>query len=116
MEINPRIDCGEFSDVLGDNFEQNHIHTALLHGGQFGFYDKLMLLGMRRYELMLDSVLMSEPLKYDETGCWSRSGRSVPGFDVVNVVNHRSTCDVMRDARVVDFQISSSRRAQTENP
>ncbi len=62
VEINPRIDCGEFSDVLS----AHGVHTALFHGGQFGFYDKLLLLGMRGYEVMEDSRSMSDPLTYDE--------------------------------------------------
>lgn len=62
VEINGRVDCGELSDVL----TQNGLRVGLFHGGDFGFYDKLMLLGMRGYEVMEDARAMSDPLVYDE--------------------------------------------------
>jgi arylsulfatase A-like enzyme len=62
VELNPRMDCGELSDVLSEN----GFHTGLFHGGDFGFYDKLMLLGMRHYEVLKDARQMSDPLRYDE--------------------------------------------------
>jgi phosphoglycerol transferase MdoB-like AlkP superfamily enzyme len=63
VEINPRIDCGEMSTVL----HNNGLRTGLFHGGDFGFYDKLMLLGMRHWDIMEDARAMSDPLVYEET-------------------------------------------------
>lgn len=62
VEINPRIDCGEMSTVL----HGHGLHMGLFHGGDFGFYDKLMLLGMRDWEITEDARVMSDPLVYDE--------------------------------------------------
>jgi hypothetical protein len=71
VEINGRIDCGEFSEVLASHA----IHPALFHGGDFGFYDKLMLLGMRAYEVMKDARAMSDPLVYEENN-WGIDDRA----------------------------------------
>ncbi len=56
-EIRPRIDCGEFSEVMA----QNDVHTGLFHGGDFGFYDKLALLGLRGYEVQRDRQALLKP-------------------------------------------------------
>lgn len=61
-ELNPRIDCGELSEVL----KENGVHAGLFHGGDFGFYDKLMLLGMRGYEIQEDARLMADPARWEE--------------------------------------------------
>lgn len=61
-ELNPRIDCGELSEVL----KHNGVHAGLFHGGDFGFYDKLMLLGMRGYEIQEDARLMADPARWEE--------------------------------------------------
>lgn len=62
-ELNPRIDCGELSEILrGQN-----IHAGLFHGGDFGFYDKLMLLGMRGYEIQEDARMMSDYARWEES-------------------------------------------------
>lgn len=59
-EIRPRIDCGEFSQVMASN----KVHSGLFHGGDFGFYDKLALLGMRAYEIQRDRQALQK------TGDW----------------------------------------------
>jgi hypothetical protein len=51
MRQKPRIDCGEFSQVMHDR----GLHPGLFHGGRFSFYNKLALLGRRGYEQELDS-------------------------------------------------------------
>jgi hypothetical protein len=51
MEVNPRIDCGALPEVM----QKNGIHAGLFHGGDFGFYDKLQLLGMRGFEIQQDA-------------------------------------------------------------
>ncbi len=50
-KLNPRIDCGELSEV----FAAHGVTSAVFHGGPFGFYDKLALLGGRRYDTLLDA-------------------------------------------------------------
>lgn len=62
VEINARIDCGEMSDVLA----AQDFRLGLFHGGDFGFYDKLMLLGMRHWDVSQDSRVMSDPVVYEE--------------------------------------------------
>jgi len=47
----PRIDCGEFSEVM----HASGLHPGLFHGGRFSFYNKLALLGRRRYEVEQDA-------------------------------------------------------------
>ncbi len=61
-ELNPRIDCGELSEVL----RGHGVHAGLFHGGDFGFYDKLMLLGMRGYEIQEDARVMADPTRWEE--------------------------------------------------
>jgi hypothetical protein len=51
MEVNPRIDCGSLPEVMVNN----QVHPGLFHGGDFGFYDKLQLLGARGYEVQKDA-------------------------------------------------------------
>jgi len=51
MEINPRIDCGSVPEIMS----KNGVHPGLFHGGDFGFYDKLQLLGMRGFEIQKDA-------------------------------------------------------------
>lgn len=51
MEVNPRIDCGSTPEIMA----KNGVHPGLFHGGDFGFYDKLQLLGMRGYETQKDA-------------------------------------------------------------
>ena len=62
VEMNARIDCGEMSDVLAGN----GLRMGLFHGGDFGFYDKMMLLGMRHWDIAEDARVMSNPLLYEE--------------------------------------------------
>ncbi|MCC7073348.1 MAG: sulfatase-like hydrolase/transferase [Deltaproteobacteria bacterium] len=50
-KLNPRIDCGELSEVMA----AQGVKSAVFHGGPFGFYDKLALLGGRRYHTLLDA-------------------------------------------------------------
>ncbi len=50
-ELNPRIDCGATPEIMA----KNGIHAGLFHGGDFGFYDKLQLLGMRGFEVQKDA-------------------------------------------------------------
>ena len=57
VQFNPRIDCGEASEV----FAHRGVVSALYHGGRFGFYDKLSLLGERAYDEAKDSSDMSDP-------------------------------------------------------
>jgi hypothetical protein len=57
MEVNPRIDCGAFPEVMS----KNGIHAGLFHGGDFGFYDKLQLLGMRGFEAQKDARAIVQP-------------------------------------------------------
>ncbi|MDP2341251.1 MAG: sulfatase-like hydrolase/transferase [Deltaproteobacteria bacterium] len=49
--MNPRIDCGALPEVLS----KGGIHPGLFHGGDFGFYDKLQLLGNRGFEIQKDA-------------------------------------------------------------
>lgn len=49
-EVNPSIDCGELSQA----FAAHDVRTGLFHGGDFGFYDKLALLGLRSYDVLKD--------------------------------------------------------------
>jgi len=57
MEVNPRIDCGALPEVLS----KNGVHPGLFHGGDFGFYDKLQLLGMRGFEIQKDARAIVQP-------------------------------------------------------
>jgi hypothetical protein len=57
MEVNPRIDCGALPEVLS----KNGVHAGLFHGGDFGFYDKLQLLGMRGFEIQKDARAIVQP-------------------------------------------------------
>lgn len=50
-EINPRIDCGEFSQTLAPQ----GVHVGLFHGGYFSFYDKTAFLADRGFERMMDA-------------------------------------------------------------
>ncbi len=50
-ELNPRIDCGATPEIMA----KNGIHAGLFHGGDFGFYDKLQLMGMRGFEIQKDA-------------------------------------------------------------
>ncbi|MDP2342089.1 MAG: sulfatase-like hydrolase/transferase [Deltaproteobacteria bacterium] len=70
-EVRPRIDCGEFSEVMA----QNEVHTGLFHGGDFGFYDKLALLGMRGYEIQRDRQALQK--KGDWQNTWGLDDRIV---------------------------------------
>ncbi len=54
--INPRIDCGALPEVLSSN----GVHPGLFHGGDFGFYDKLQLLGMRGFEIQKDARAIAD--------------------------------------------------------
>jgi hypothetical protein len=51
VRINPRIDCGEFSEVL----RERGVTSGLFHGGHFNFYNKLALLGRRGYAVEMDT-------------------------------------------------------------
>ncbi len=51
MRKKPRIDCGEFSEVM----REHGLHAGLFHAGHFSFYNKLALLGRRGYETELDA-------------------------------------------------------------
>lgn len=57
MAVNPRIDCGSLPEVMSEN----GIHPGLFHGGDFGFYDKLQLLGMRGFEVRRDARSIAGP-------------------------------------------------------
>lgn len=57
VQFNPRIDCGEASEILA----KRGVVSALYHGGRFGFYDKLSLLGERAYDEAKDSSDMASP-------------------------------------------------------
>lgn len=72
VEFNPRIDCGEFSDVLAGH----GLRTGLFHGGEFGFYDKLALLGMRSWDVQLDARHLSDPARFEENE-WGIDDRAV---------------------------------------
>jgi hypothetical protein len=68
---NPRIDCGSLPEVL----RKNGIHPGLFHGGDFGFYDKLQLLGMRGFEVQKDarSIAQKDVWEYN----WGVDDRAV---------------------------------------
>jgi arylsulfatase A-like enzyme len=51
-ELNPRIDCGEMSELM----KKNGVHAGLFHGGYFSFYDKTAFLGDRGFEKMMDTA------------------------------------------------------------
>lgn len=59
-KLKPRIDCGEFSEVLSDR----GLRMGLFHGGRFSFYNKLALLGRRGYEIQLDAEDLGRGKKY----------------------------------------------------
>jgi hypothetical protein len=56
VELNARIDCGSLPEVLASN----QVHPGLFHGGDFGFYDKLQLLGARGFEVQKDARSLAE--------------------------------------------------------
>lgn len=72
-ELNPRIDCGELSEVLA----AQDVKSAVFHGGPFGFYDKLALLGGRRYDTMLDAPAISAEEPKWFTHSWGIDDRAV---------------------------------------
>lgn len=61
MELNPRIDCGALPEVMA----KNGIRPGLFHGGDFGFYDKLQLLGMRGFEIQKDARSLASSGAWD---------------------------------------------------
>ena len=71
MEINARIDCGSLPEVLASN----GIHPGLFHGGDFGFYDKLQLLGMRGFETQQDARSIASPNVWESS--WGVDDRAV---------------------------------------
>ena len=71
-ETNPRIDCGEMSQVLSEA----NVRSGLFHAGNFGFYDKLALLGGRDWEVPLDAQLLSDPARWHETS-WGIDDRAM---------------------------------------
>lgn len=52
VRIKPRIDCGELSEVM----DARGVKAGLFHGGYFNFYNKLALLGHRRYAVEYDAA------------------------------------------------------------
>jgi hypothetical protein len=56
VRIKPRIDCGEFSEVM----RARDVAPGLFHSGQFSFYNKLALLGRRAYETEQDAQEMAK--------------------------------------------------------
>ncbi len=61
MELNPRIDCGALPEIMA----KNGIRPGLFHGGDFGFYDKLQLLGMRGFEIQKDARSLASSGAWD---------------------------------------------------
>lgn len=59
--LNPRIDCGELSEVMASH----GVTPGLFHSGPFAFYDKLRFLGRRAYAVEHDSITLAKP------GVWS---------------------------------------------
>lgn len=71
-EVNPRIDCGELSEVMASH----GVKSAVFHGGPFGFYDKLALLGGRRYDRMLDAPAIAAGDRQWFTHAWGIDDRA----------------------------------------
>lgn len=59
VRVKPRIDCGEFSEVMHDH----GIVSGLFHGGEFAFYNKLALLGRRKYAIERDAPELARTSK-----------------------------------------------------
>jgi hypothetical protein len=59
VRLKPRIDCGEFSEVM----RARGLLPGLFHGGLFSFYDKLALLGRRGYAVELDAAELLQTSK-----------------------------------------------------
>lgn len=59
VRIKPRIDCGEFSEVM----RSRGLAPGLFHGGLFSFYDKLALLGRRGYAIEQDAAELLQKSK-----------------------------------------------------
>jgi hypothetical protein len=64
--INPRIDCGEMSQVTRAAGFKN----GLFHAGNFGFYDKLALLGRRGWDVEVDAQVLAARGPSWETNKW----------------------------------------------
>ncbi len=71
MELNPRIDCGSLPEV----FSKAGIHVGLFHGGDFGFYDKLQLLGARGFETQKDARALATKETWENS--WGVDDRAV---------------------------------------
>lgn len=56
VRIKPRIDCGEFSELM----RARGITPGLFHAGEFNFYNKLALLGRRGNAIELDAAELSK--------------------------------------------------------
>ncbi|MFW5920458.1 MAG: LTA synthase family protein [Polyangiales bacterium] len=73
VTLNPRIDCGELSQVLSDGRR----HAGLFHGGHFSFYDKLGFLGGRDYEVAEDAASLEREYPKRESNKWGIDDRAV---------------------------------------
>jgi len=73
VRIKPRIDCGEFSEVLRDH----GVAPGLFHGGFFNFYNKLALLGQRGYTTELDSEELKRAGSKRAMNQWGIDDRAV---------------------------------------
>lgn len=71
MELNPRIDCGSLPEI----FSKAGIHVGLFHGGDFGFYDKLQLLGARGFEAQKDARALAAKETWENS--WGVDDRAV---------------------------------------
>jgi hypothetical protein len=70
---NPRVDCGELSDVLAPQ----DVAVGLFHGGQFGYYDKLAFFGGRGYEALEDAEVLRRRWPDRWTNKWGIDDRAV---------------------------------------
>ncbi len=66
---NPRIDCGEASQA----FAAHGVKSGLFHAGNFGFSDKLALLGRRSYDVQLDAQSLLRTTTKDDGSTWDNS-------------------------------------------
>ncbi len=70
-DLNPRIDCGEMSQVLA----KNGVHAGLFHGGYFSYFDKTAFVADRGFERMVDAPTMQRQGPYRDDGQpWEEDG------------------------------------------
>ncbi len=67
--INPRIDCGEASQA----FALHDVKSGLFHAGNFGFSDKLALLGRRKYDIEQDAQSLARTVPRADGKPWDTS-------------------------------------------